>query len=178
MQKPSRLAPFVSSGLAVAIGATLTSLLAADLATPPAARALLLYSAEGSAIDGSLGGPAFTNAEWKISAVADETLSTNLVFNPGPGIFDLWLLPVTPRAVIRYGSGQTLEAELLPKRAGQILDRGPRTDAPAWLAGRPGLESPPAASHRRRPAGSGGLGRSGNGVNRPGPPLRQRFSHR
>lgn len=115
LQKPPRLAPFITSGLSVAIGATLTALLMLDLASPPAARAQLIYSAEGSAIEGSLGGVTFTNAEWKVSAVADENLSTNLVFTrPTLGIFDFWLMPVSPRAVIRYGTGQTLEVELLP----------------------------------------------------------------
>jgi hypothetical protein len=83
------------------------------LATPQASRAMLVYSAAGSSISGSLGGVAFTDASWSLKATADETLSTLSSFSAGPGTFNLWWLPVSPRLTITTAA-TVLEADLQP----------------------------------------------------------------
>ena len=83
------------------------------LVTPPASQALLVYSAAGSSISGSLGGVVFADARWTLTATADETLSTLISF-PGPGgMFQLWSLPVSPRVRIET-LASVLEADLQP----------------------------------------------------------------
>lgn len=94
----------------VAVGLTLTL----PLLLPPAARALLFYSAAGSSISGSLGGVDFTDASWQVSGTADETQARNTIIPIGPpGSLNLWSLPVSPRVTIT-AAGSSLEAELLP----------------------------------------------------------------
>lgn len=89
------------------------ALVLAVVAAAPA-RALLVYSASGSPISGSLGGTSFSNASWRVTASANESLSTNSVFQVPPlGTFDLWWLQASPRVTIET-PGQTLEADLLP----------------------------------------------------------------
>lgn len=96
--------------------APLTCLASATLllAAAPGSQARLVYSAAGSSISGSLGGVAFTDASWALTATADEGLSTLDTFAvPGQGTFHLWSLPVAPRLRIQT-LATTLEAELLP----------------------------------------------------------------
>lgn len=89
------------------------ALLLAVVAAAPA-RALMVYSASGSPISGSLGGTSFSNASWRVTATADESLSTHSVFPFPPfGSFDLWWLQASPRVTIET-PGQRLEADLLP----------------------------------------------------------------
>ena len=84
------------------------------LAIPPASQALLVYSAEGSSISGSLGGVSFADAGWRITATADETQSQLTSFTvPNTGTFNLWWLTVTPRVRIQT-LASVLEADLLP----------------------------------------------------------------
>jgi hypothetical protein len=84
------------------------------LAAPQAAQALLVYSASGSSISGSLGGVAFADASWRLTATADEGLSSFSSFNvPNAGTFQLWSLPVAPRLTIQTVAS-VLEADLLP----------------------------------------------------------------
>ncbi|MFN9619529.1 MAG: hypothetical protein ACK55X_07460 [Synechococcaceae cyanobacterium] len=100
----------MSATNAVVVPAAL--LLAMVAATP--ARALMVYTASGSPISGSLAGNAFSNASWRLSATAEEGLSTNSVFPVPPlGSFDLWWLQANPRLTIET-PGQSLEADLLP----------------------------------------------------------------
>lgn len=74
----------------------------------------LLYSAQGSAIDGSLGDVPFSNASWVVSAVVDEGLIQNIVFTKPPlGTFDFWLTSVQPSVVITTTTGERMEATLL-----------------------------------------------------------------
>jgi hypothetical protein len=74
----------------------------------------LLYTAQGSAIDGSLGGVPFSNASWVVSAVVDEGLIQNTVFTKPPlGTFDFWLTSVQPSVVITTTTGERMEASLL-----------------------------------------------------------------
>lgn len=88
--------------------------LSLSLLEPPAAQALLAYSAAGSSISGSLGGVAFSNASWRVSSLADESQARNTIIPIGPpGSLNLWSLPVSPRVTIT-AAGSTLEATLLP----------------------------------------------------------------
>lgn len=92
--------------------AALLAFLPLALATP--ARALRIYSAQGDGLSGSLDGTAFSNASWRLSASAEESLATNTVFNvPGLGRFDLWWLTANPRLTVDTGAG-SLSADLLP----------------------------------------------------------------
>jgi hypothetical protein len=76
--------------------------------------ALLVYTSAGSSISGSLGGTAFVDASWSMTATADETLATLSTFTaPGVGTFNLWWLPVSPRVTIQTMASM-LEADLLP----------------------------------------------------------------
>jgi hypothetical protein len=82
------------------------------LAAPTAGQAALVYSAAGSSISGSLGGTAFSDASWSLTATADEALSTLSSFTvPGQGTFQLWWLPVAPRLKIQT-LATVLEADL------------------------------------------------------------------
>jgi hypothetical protein len=84
------------------------------MVAPMPARALTVYSASGSPISGSLAGSDFSNASWRLTATAEEGLSTNTVFTvPSLGSFDLWWLQANPRLTIET-PGQSLEADLLP----------------------------------------------------------------
>lgn len=83
------------------------------LAAPQAGQALLVYSANGSSISGSLGGVTFTDANWSLTATADEALVKTTVFTMGPGTFNLQWLPVMPRLKIET-MASVLEADLLP----------------------------------------------------------------
>ncbi|MFM7642806.1 MAG: hypothetical protein ACKO45_14830 [Cyanobium sp.] len=58
-------------------------------AAPPASQALLVYTATGPNISGSLGGIPFSQAAWSLTATADEALAQNNVFSvpPPPGTF-------------------------------------------------------------------------------------------
>jgi hypothetical protein len=90
-----------------------SALLLALVAAAPA-RALMVYTASGSPISGSLGGTSFSNASWRVTATAEPSLSTNSVFPfPPLGSFDLWWLAASPRLTIET-PGQRLEADLLP----------------------------------------------------------------
>jgi hypothetical protein len=84
-------------------------------AAPPASHALLVYTATGPNISGSLGGMPFNQAAWSLTATADEALAQNNVFSvpPLPGQFDLWSLPVSPKLRIQT-MATLLEADLLP----------------------------------------------------------------
>ncbi len=84
-------------------------------AAPPASQALLVYTATGPNISGSLGGIPFNQAAWSLTATADEALAQNNVFSvpPLPGKFDLWSLPVSPKLRI-HTMASLLEADLLP----------------------------------------------------------------
>lgn len=101
--RPSCPAPFV----AVAAGLGLM------LAAPQASQALLVYSAQGSNISGSLGSVPFSNASWTVTATADGGLSSLTTIPSGAGTFLLWSLPVSPRLAIQI-PGTLLEADLLP----------------------------------------------------------------
>lgn len=84
------------------------------LAPPQASQALLVYSATGLSISGSLGGVPFADASWRLTATADEGLSTFSTFTvPSAGTFQLWSLPVAPRLTIQ-SLASVLEADLLP----------------------------------------------------------------
>lgn len=76
-------------------------------------QALLVYTANGSSISGSLGATTFSDASWTLTAIADEQLSTLSSFTAPPGMFNLWSLPVSPRLKIATTT-QVLEADLLP----------------------------------------------------------------
>ncbi|MFN9244172.1 MAG: hypothetical protein ACK6DG_09380 [Cyanobacteriota bacterium] len=82
---------------------------------PPASQALLVYSASGPNISGSLGGIPFSQAAWSLTATADEALAQNNIFSVPtlPGKFDLWSLPVSPKLKI-LTMASLLEADLLP----------------------------------------------------------------
>jgi hypothetical protein len=82
------------------------------ITAPQASQALLVYSATGSSISGSLGGVAFTDANWSLSATADEALAQTTTFTMGPGTFNLRWLPVMPRLKIET-MASVLEADLL-----------------------------------------------------------------
>ncbi|MEB3333757.1 MAG: hypothetical protein VKP70_02100 [Cyanobacteriota bacterium] len=87
----------------------------AVVSAPQPGQALLVYSAAGSGISGTLGGTAFVDASWSMTATADETLATFSSFTaPGLGTFDLWWLPVSPRVTIQT-MASLLEADLLPQ---------------------------------------------------------------
>jgi hypothetical protein len=89
------------------------ALLLSLVAAAPA-RAVLVYSASGSTISGSLGSLSFTDARWRMTATAEESLSTQTVFTVPPlGTFDLWWLEANPRVTIETPA-QTLTADLLP----------------------------------------------------------------
>jgi hypothetical protein len=104
----SSMGPSCRSAL---IGLAATSAL---LAAAQPSQALLVYSAAGSSISGSLGGTAFVDASWSMTATADETQATLSSFTaPGVGTFDLWWLPVNPRVKIQT-LASLLEADLLP----------------------------------------------------------------
>jgi hypothetical protein len=96
-----------ASLLSLAVGTLL------PLVAPQPGRALLVYSATGSNISGSLGGATFSDASWTLTAIAEEQLSTFTSFTTGPGTFNLWSLPVAPRVTIETAT-QLLEAALLP----------------------------------------------------------------
>ena len=82
------------------------------LVSPQASQALLVYTAAGANITGSLGGTSFSNATWELSATADEGLSSFVSFpGPGGGEFRLWSLPVAPLVRIN-SSGTVLQAAL------------------------------------------------------------------
>jgi hypothetical protein len=82
------------------------------LAAPQPGQAWMVYQAAGSRISGSLGGVAFSDANWSLIAAADETLSTFSSFTvPGQGTFELWWLPVAPRLKIQT-MATILEADL------------------------------------------------------------------
>jgi len=84
------------------------------LAAPQGSQAVLVYSADGASISGTLGGVAFANASWSLTATADEGLSSFSTFTvPNAGTFQLWSLPVAPRLKIQT-LASVLEADLLP----------------------------------------------------------------
>ncbi|MEB3303592.1 MAG: hypothetical protein VKK99_03250 [Cyanobacteriota bacterium] len=84
------------------------------LSAPMGGQALQVYSATGANITGSLGGTAFSNSSWELTATADEALATfNSFPGPGMGQFNLWSLPVSPTVRIT-SMGTVLEAALLP----------------------------------------------------------------
>lgn len=88
---------------------------------PQASHALLIYSAEGGGIHGTLGSTAFTGASWSLSASADETTARRSMFTvPMVGPFDLWWLPVNPKVRIQ-SMATVLEADLLPSSTLQWL---------------------------------------------------------
>ena len=51
--------------------------------------ALLVYTANGSNISGSLGATTFSDASWTLTAIADEQLSTLSSFTAPVGTFNL-----------------------------------------------------------------------------------------
>jgi hypothetical protein len=82
---------------------------------------MLVYSASGAGLSGTLGGQAFNDASWRLTATADETLATLSSFTVPPlGSFDLWWLPASPRVSIEI-PGSVLEADLLPSPSLQWL---------------------------------------------------------
>lgn len=94
------------------VGVSATVLL--TLAIPSASQALLVYSASGSRISGSLNGQTFVDAAWNLEATADPALATLTTFTvPGQGPFALWSLPVSPKVRIATVAS-VLEANLLP----------------------------------------------------------------
>jgi hypothetical protein len=100
--------PFAAPLLLFAAGTLLT------LAAPQAGLALMVYSATGSSISGSLGGTPFSDASWMLTATADEQLSSLTTIPAGPaGSFNLWSLPVSPRLKIETAAAM-FEADLLP----------------------------------------------------------------
>jgi hypothetical protein len=104
--RPPLTAP-TASLLFVAVGALL------PLAAPQAGLALMVYTATGSGINGSLGGTPFSDASWTLTATADEQLSSNTIIPAGPaGSFNLWSLPVSPRLKIET-TAALFEADLL-----------------------------------------------------------------
>ncbi|MEB3335614.1 MAG: hypothetical protein VKP70_11595 [Cyanobacteriota bacterium] len=91
---------------------TATALFA--VVSPSPSEALLVYSATGSKVSGSLAGEAFVDAAWSLQAIADESLATLSTFTvPGQGAFALWSLPVSPKVRIETVAN-VLEADLLP----------------------------------------------------------------
>lgn len=83
-------------------------------AAPLASPAMLVYTATGGGISGSLGGQAFTAANWTLTATADEGLATFSSFTvPFQGTFQLWWLPVAPKLTIETPT-TPLIADLLP----------------------------------------------------------------
>ncbi|MFM7265269.1 MAG: hypothetical protein ACKOZW_06720 [Cyanobium sp.] len=95
-----------------AAGVALLASVAVALGAP--ARALQIYTAQGTGLTGSLAGTSFNNASWRLSAQAEESLATNTVFTvPGLGSFDLWWLTASPRLTVQSGS-TALTADLLP----------------------------------------------------------------
>lgn len=93
--------------------AAVGSSLALPLLLPAQASAVLVYSAAGSSISGSLGGVPFSGASWRVLGLGDETLARNTIIPIGPpGSLNLWSLPVAPRVTIT-AAGSTLDAELL-----------------------------------------------------------------
>jgi hypothetical protein len=83
------------------------------LASPGAGHALLVYSATGGSISGSLGNVTFSEASWSLTATADETMATSTTLPSGMGPFNFRWLPVSPRLKIETVAGM-LEADLLP----------------------------------------------------------------
>ena len=98
------------------LGTPLASLAASALLLGGAqpSHALLVYAAEGSSLTGTLGGLSFTDASWRLTATADETLAVRQTFTVPMGTFDLWSLPVSPRVRIQT-MANVLEANLLPQ---------------------------------------------------------------
>jgi hypothetical protein len=84
------------------------------LASPQASQAWLVYSAKGSSISGSLGSVTFTNADWTLTATANESLASLTTIPTMMGTFNLWSLPVSPRLKIE-SMATVLEADLIPK---------------------------------------------------------------
>lgn len=94
------------AGLAVAVLLT--------AAAPVASQAMLVYSASGAGISGSLGSQSFSNARWRLTATADEGLATLTNFTVPPvGTFRLWWLPAAPKLTLETTT-DVLLADLLP----------------------------------------------------------------
>jgi hypothetical protein len=101
--------------------AAVTLALLLNGAAPLASQAALVYSAAGAGITGSLGGQPFSNAQWRLTATADEALSTLSTFTiPTVGTFDFWWLPASPRLTLQTTS-DVLVADLLPSPSLQWL---------------------------------------------------------
>jgi hypothetical protein len=94
--------------------ATLAVALLLNGAAPLASQAALVYSASGAGITGSLGSQPFSNARWRLTATADESLASLSSFTvPTVGTFDLWWLSASPRLTLQTTS-DVLVADLLP----------------------------------------------------------------
>ncbi|MEB3170744.1 MAG: hypothetical protein VKK43_05165 [Synechococcaceae cyanobacterium] len=110
----SPLRPAAPSRPARPASAALLATLALSLGAPalslaPPAHALQIYSAQGDGLNGSLDGLPLSNASWRLTATADESLATNTVFTiPGLGSFDLWWLTANPRLTVHTATGPVI----------------------------------------------------------------------
>jgi hypothetical protein len=83
-------------------------------AAPVASQAMLVYTASGAGISGSLGSQSFSNARWRLTANAEESLArfTNFTIPP-VGTFQFWWLPSAPQLTLETTT-DVLVADLLP----------------------------------------------------------------
>jgi hypothetical protein len=90
-------------------------------AAPLPSQAMLVYSASGAGISGSLGSASFSNASWRLTATANEALAQLSTFTVPPlGTFQLWWLPAAPQLTIETPTS-VLMADLLPSPTLQWL---------------------------------------------------------
>ena len=150
--------------LLVAVGALL------PLAAPQAGLAMMVYTATGSSINGSLGGTPFSDASWTLTATADEQLSSLTTIPAGPaGSFNLWSLPVSPRLKIET-TAALFEADLLAAGSFRWLALSGTFPLPDSQMDRFLLR----LHHPQLPAGNGGGGVRRAGVVRESPVSHQR----